>query len=54
MKIIKINPKKSLNKAFLKQRPLRTEIDLFKSNLIRLLGKVDEIEREENQKNHPI
>ncbi|OFX33089.1 MAG: hypothetical protein A2X08_11225 [Bacteroidetes bacterium GWA2_32_17] len=52
MKIIKINPKKSLNKAFLKQRPLRTEIDLFKSNLIRLLGKVDEIEREENQKNH--
>ncbi len=52
MKIIKINPKKSLNKAFLKQRPLRSEIDLFKSNLIRLLDKVDEIEREENQKNH--
>ena len=45
-------PKQSLNKAFLKQRPLRKDIDLFKLNLIRLLGKVDEIEREENQKNH--
>jgi len=52
MKIIKLNPKKSLNKAFLKQRPLRSEIELFKVNLIRLLGKIDEIEREENQKNH--
>ncbi len=52
MKIIKQSPKKSLNKAFLKQRPLRSEIELFKSNLIRLLDKVDEIEREENQKNH--
>ena len=52
MKIVKINPKKSLNKSFLKQRPLRIEIELFKSNLIRLLDKVDEIEREENQKNH--
>ena len=46
------SPKKTLNKAFLKQRPLRSDIDLFKNNLIRLLGKVDEIEREENQKNH--
>ncbi|MDP2302723.1 MAG: hypothetical protein Q8N03_09920 [Ignavibacteria bacterium] len=26
MKIVKLNPKKSLNKAFLKQRPLRSEI----------------------------
>ncbi|MCE7061941.1 Eco57I restriction-modification methylase domain-containing protein [Dyadobacter sp. CY343] len=45
-------PKQSLNKAFLKQRPLRKDIDIFKFNLIRLLGKIDEIEREENQKNH--
>ena len=52
MKILKQSPKKSLNKAFLKQRPLRSEIELFKNNLIRLLDKVDEIEREENQKNH--
>ena len=28
-----MNPKKSLNKAFLKQRPLRSEIKLFKSDL---------------------
>jgi hypothetical protein len=52
MKLNIYTPKKALNKAFLKQRPLRSEIDLFKANLIKLLGKVDEIEREENQKNH--
>lgn len=52
MKIIKLTPKKSLNKGFLKQRPLRSDIDLFKLNLVRLLDKVDEMEREENQKNH--
>jgi adenine-specific DNA-methyltransferase len=51
MKLIIKTPKQSLNKAFLKQRPLRSEIDLFKDNLTRLLGKIDEIEREENQKN---
>lgn len=52
MKIIKISPKKALNKAFLSKRPSRIEIDLFKDNLLKLLGKIDEIEREENQKNH--
>ncbi len=52
MNIQLVNPRKSLNKAFLKQKPLRSEIELFKTNLIRLLGKIDEIEREENQKNH--
>ena len=52
MKITKNSPAKSLNKGFLKHRPLRSEIELFKSNLIRLLDKIDEIEREENQKNH--
>lgn len=52
MRLVKINPKKAISKSFLKQRPLRSEIELFKKNLIRLLGKVDEIEREENQKNH--
>ena len=51
MKLIKQSPKKVL-KAFLKQKPLRSEIDLFKANLQKLLGKVDEIESEENQKNH--
>ncbi len=52
MKFTPLSPKKSLNKAFLRQRPTRQEIDIFKQNLIRLLGKIDEIEREENQKNH--
>lgn len=52
MKFTPEKPKQSLNKAFLKQRPLRKDIDLFKFNLIRLLGKIDEIEREENQKNY--
>jgi len=52
MNFIIQSPKQALNKAFLKQRPLRSEIDLFKKNLIHLLGKIDEIEREENQKNH--
>jgi len=52
MNIQLVNPRKSLNKAFLKQKPLRSEIELFKKNLIRLLDKIDEIEREENQKNH--
>ncbi|MDQ3022418.1 MAG: Eco57I restriction-modification methylase domain-containing protein [Bacteroidota bacterium] len=45
-------PKKSISKAFLKHRPLRFEIEKFKSNLLKLLEKIDEIEREENQKNH--
>lgn len=52
MKLILQPPKKSLSKAFLKYRPLKTEIFNFKSNLSKLLGKIDEIEREENQKNH--
>jgi len=47
-----VNPRKSLKKAFLKQKPLRSEIELFKMNLIRLLDKVDGIGRGENQKNH--
>ncbi len=52
MKLVIKTPKQSLNKAFLKQRPLRSEIDLFKENLTKLLGKINEIEREENQKTH--
>jgi adenine-specific DNA-methyltransferase len=52
MKLIIKTPKQSLNKAFLKIRPLRSDIDHFKENLIKLLGKIDEIEREENQKTH--
>lgn len=52
LKLLKVAPKKSLNAAFLKLRPLRSEMDLFKSNLITLLSKINESESEENQKNH--
>jgi len=52
LKLTKVTPKKALNKAYLKVRPLRSEMDLFKSNLITLLSKINEVEREENQKNH--
>ena len=52
MKLITQTPKIVLNKAFLKQRPLRSEIDEFKSNLKTLLAKVETKESEENKKNH--
>ncbi|MCC5916473.1 MAG: class I SAM-dependent DNA methyltransferase [Cryomorphaceae bacterium] len=50
--MIPLKPKKALNKAFLKVKPSRIEIERFKTNLIKLIGNIDEIEREENQKNH--
>lgn len=43
MKLIPNSPKKAL-KAFLKQKPLRSEINAFKSNLIVLLDKISVIE----------
>ena len=52
MKLQKQKPRQTLNPAFRRQRPGRKEIDLFKQNLLTLLSKIDEIEREENQKNH--
>lgn len=51
MKLIPQSPKQSLNKAYLKQRPLRSQMDLFKSGLIGLLDKIDEKESEEFHKN---
>lgn len=44
MKLVPITPKKAL-KAFLKQKPLRSEIDVFKANLIALLDKISIIEK---------
>jgi len=44
MKLITQTPKKAL-KAFLKQKPLRSEIDVFKTNLIVLLDKISVIEK---------
>ena len=44
-------PQKSLNKAYLKVKPNRTEIDIFKSNLIQLIDRTNDSESEEFHKN---
>lgn len=46
-----LKPKKALNKAFLKVKPNRTEIEGFKTNLIRLLDRINDTESEEFHKN---
>lgn len=51
MKINRLKPKKALNKAFLKVKPNRTEIEGFKTNLIQLLDRIDDTESEEFHKN---
>lgn len=51
MRLIPQSPKRTLNKAFLKQRPLRSQMDLFKAELIILLGRIDTNETEEFHKN---
>lgn len=45
MKLLPQAPKKAI-KAFLKQKPLRSEIDLLKKNLITLLDKISVIEKQ--------
>ncbi len=44
-------PRLALNKAFLKVKPSRPEIELFKSNLIRMIDTINESESEEFHKN---
>ncbi|NCB40536.1 MAG: class I SAM-dependent DNA methyltransferase, partial [Erysipelotrichia bacterium] len=51
MKIEKLKPKKALNKAFLKLKPNRTDIESFKTNLIQLLDRTNDTESEEFHKN---
>jgi hypothetical protein len=51
MKIKKIKPKMAINKAFLKIKPNRTEIESFKVNLIQLLDQTNNTESEEFHKN---
>lgn len=51
MKINRLKPKKALNKAFLKVKPNRTEIEGFKTNLIQLLDRINDTESEEFHKN---
>ena len=51
MQLTLLSPRKSLNKAYLKVKPSRSEIELFKANLIKLLDGLDESESEEHVKN---
>ncbi|MHA7128635.1 class I SAM-dependent DNA methyltransferase [Algoriphagus namhaensis] len=46
-----LKPKQSLNKAFLKIKPNRHEIEVFKSHLRQLIDRVNETESEEFHKN---
>jgi len=46
-----LKPRKALNKAFLKVKPNRTEIEHFKANLSQLLDRMDDNESEEFHKN---
>ncbi len=51
MKIKILKPRKAINKAFLKIKPKRTEIESFKTNLIQLLDRTNDTESEEFHKN---
>ncbi len=51
MELKELKPKKALNKAFLKVKPNRTEIEGFKANLITLLDRTNDTESEEFHKN---
>lgn len=51
MKISIQKPRLALNKAFLKIKPNRKDIELFKTNLISLLDQINEAESEEHHKN---
>ena len=46
-----LKPRKALNKAYLKLKPDREKIDIFKVNLIQLLDRIDDTESEEYHKN---
>jgi hypothetical protein len=52
MKVQEKSVKQSLNKAYRLQKPKRQDIELFKTNFLGLLGKIDEKESEENVKIH--
>ena len=49
--LIELKPRKALNKAFLKVKPNRSEIENFKANLISLLNRTNDSEGEEFHKN---
>ena len=51
MTLKELKPRKALNKAFLKVKPNRSEIELFKTHLITLLDRINDFESEEFHKN---
>ncbi|HZV69898.1 MAG TPA: Eco57I restriction-modification methylase domain-containing protein [Saprospiraceae bacterium] len=51
MNTLILKPRQALNKAYLKVRPIRSEIDRFKTNLIHLLDHINATESEEHHKN---
>jgi len=51
MDLLKIIPRKALNKAYLKVKPNRSSITVFKTNLVDLIDKINESESEEFHKN---
>jgi tRNA1(Val) A37 N6-methylase TrmN6 len=51
MDSIELKPRKALNKAFLKVKPNRADIEKFKANLIQLIDRTNETESEEFHKN---
>lgn len=44
MEVTTLNIRKSLNKAYLKVKPNRTQIETFKKNIINLFDRIDESE----------
>jgi len=48
---MKLNPRQSLNKSYLKIKPHRDEFDNFKNELNDLLNRINEAEREDHNKN---
>jgi len=51
MKLTILTPQKSLNKAYLKQSLKRDQIELFRTNLVRLFERIRTDEHEEHLKN---
>ena len=51
MELLFQNLNQGLNKSYLKQGVTRTEINLFKANLVQMYSHIDEQESEENLKN---
>jgi len=51
MDIEVLNIRQSLNKAYLKVKPTRSQIELFKFNVLHLFNQISEKESEEYHKN---